>query len=363
MLAFGKAGEGIAPATFDGTIDGLIACYKTDPDSDYQGLRFKSRETYSAHLKQVSHTVGKRALAELKGRDFKRWYEKWAADGKHVPRAHYRMTLVRLIISFGVGILEDEQCIRLNTILAEHSFAGGRRRKITLSADQIIGIRRYSREAGRSGLALADAIKFDLMLRPKDVFGEYIPMSEPGISAVFDAGEKWICGIDWSEVDQNMMLVHRISKSLRGKKAIADKDAGKVKTFNLNLYPMVMEELAFMAGVAPTALRRDMFPASGPMVVNNKTGLPYRPGTQRIHWREAATAVGVPKTAQSRDSRASGATEAENMGLDEEMIRKGLGHAKVETTRIYTRGEDEVTAKIAEFRAAKRVANKITNTD
>lgn len=363
MLAYGKLADGGGPSVFDGTIDSLIECFKSDPDSDYQNLRFKSRETYSAHLKQVSKAVGKRSLAEIKGRDFKRWYENWAADGKHIPRAHYRMTLIRLIISFGVGILEDKHCMRLNTILAEQSYAGGKARKSTMTAEQVNAIRHHARGAGRPGLALGEAMKFELWLRPKDVFGEWLPTSEPGISAVISAGQKWICGLDWSEVDQGMQLVHRISKSVRGRKAVADQSAGKVKKFQLTLYPMVMEELALMADVTPAEVRRELFPASGPIVVNATTGLPYRAFTQRKHWREAATMAGVPKSVQSRDSRASGATEAEKMGMDEETIRKGLGHAKVETTRIYTRGEDEATANIAEFKAAKRLANKVANTD
>ena len=38
-----------------------------------------------------------------------------------------------------------------------------------------------------------------------------------------------------------------------------------MKDWHLTLYPMVMEELARMAGVKPADLRRDMLPASGDM--------------------------------------------------------------------------------------------------
>ncbi|RYX87009.1 MAG: hypothetical protein EON84_21190, partial [Bradyrhizobiaceae bacterium] len=361
MLAFGKLKAGDVAAVFDGTIDGLIGAYLSDQDSGFQNLRYKSRETYKKHLKGVSRTVGKRALSEIKGRDFKRWYENWSANGQHVPRANYRMTMVRLIVSFGVAILEDPHCIRLNTILAEHSFEGNKKRTATLTPEQIDDIRRHARAKDRPGLALGEALKFSLMFRPKDAYGEWIPVSEPGLSAIIRKGMKWVCGVDWSEVDSAMLLTHRISKSIRGKRAMADQEAGKTKRFQLTLYPMIMEELAKMAAVSIQEVRRDLFPASGPMVLNRDTGLPYIETTLRLHWREVADLAGVSKKVQGRDARASRATQAERLGISEDEIRKGLGHARPETTRIYTRGEDEVTANIAKIIVAKQAANSVTN--
>ncbi len=90
------------------------------------------------------------------------------------------------------------------------------------------------------------------------------------------------------------------------------------------------------------------------MVKAEHTGLPWRHKYFQQHWREIATAVGVPANVQNRDSRAGAATEGENAGADIETIRHGLGHSKPETTRIYTRTADEQTAKLATIRSASR---------
>ena len=120
---------------------------------------------------------------------------------------------------------------------------------------------------------------------------------------------------------------------------------------------MVMEELGLIAGVPVEMLRRDTFPASGPFIVQEATGLPYFDTTYRKKWREHATAVGVPKDVQSRDARAGGATEAEALGVRTEHIQKALGHRKVDTTLIYTRAEDAITAQVAQIRAGKHPGN------
>lgn len=340
------------------TIDDLIAAYKSDPDSDYQALRFKSKESYDKHLKGVSVTVGARAIAATKGRDFKRWFQNWSGDGAHIPRAHARITMVRLIISFGVSILEDKECQRLAGILAEMKFQQGGSRDEVLTSEHVVGIRGAARAGGAPSMALAEAFKMDLIVRRKDVIGEWIPQSYPGLSAITDNGDKWIVGIDFSEIDENLILRHRVSKSIRGKQAIVDRQHGKVKEFNLRLYPMAMEELAMMAGVSPAMLTRDMLPASGPLVRNERTGLPYRESTYRQMWRGFATAAGVPKSIQSRDSRAGGITDAiAATGGDVNAARQAAGHSQMSTTMRYAREEDRVTAQVAQFRSAKRPVN------
>jgi len=361
MHSFIKGRGENKPPKFDGRLETLIECYKTDPDSDYLSLRHKSRKTYDSHLRMVVQTVGQRLLAEVKGRDLKRWFRNWSEDGKHIPRAHYRMTCLRLVIGFGSAMLEDENCKRLRLILSDLEFEQGRPREYVITAEQVIKLRQGAHAAGDRSIALAQSFQFDVMLRQKDTIGAWVPLAEPGMSAIVHRGLKWLYGLDWSEVSDGFVLKHRLSKSLRGKDAINDQKAGKTKTFNLALYPMVMEDLALIAGCPVPELRRDMFPASGPVIVNKETGQPFTETSYRTRWRTYATLAGIPKSIQNRDSRAGGATEAEELGLDTEKVRKALGHSKPETTRIYTRGDDAVTAQVAVFRSEKRPANKLTN--
>jgi hypothetical protein len=106
-----------------------------------------------------------------------------------------------------------------------------------------------------------------------------------------------------------------------------------------------------------------MLPSSGPMVIDQDTGLPYREVTYRQHWRKIATDVGVPETVQNRDSRAGGITEAIAMDGNVEAARHAAGHSHHQTTLRYSRQGDRQTAKVAQFVAVKRKTNTMTNKD
>jgi hypothetical protein len=85
---------------------------------------------------------------------------------------------------------------------------------------------------GWPSIALAQAFQFECTLRQKDVIGELVPLSEPGVSLVVIRNQKWLRGIVWQEIDQNLILKHVTSKKQ------------KLTEVDLKLAPMVIEELA-----------------------------------------------------------------------------------------------------------------------
>jgi len=332
----------------NGTIEGLIDCYRRDPDSNYAGLRYRSKVSYDKHLKPIEMTKGSRALSALTARDFKRWYEEWSVDkdgSQHLPRAHARMTMIRAIVDYGTVMLADKECARLDTLLSKMEFKDGKPRTAQLTAAHADAIRRQAHAMGCPSIALAQAMQFGLMARPKDVVGEYVPLSEPGLSSVVHRGQKWLYGIDWREISDSLILTHRLSKSLRGRSAILDPAAGKTKVFDLKLYPGIMEELAHV----PPERR------VGPLIIDERTGRPFANDVYRMRWREIADAAGVPSDVQCRDSRAGGITEGVRaMGGNIEAVRKAAGHSQPSTTLIYIRDDAEQTAEVAIARAKKR---------
>lgn len=356
-----KRGGATGNAIFDGKIKGLIECYRRDPESPFHNLRFRSKRTYSTHLDTIEIEVGDRVLSAIGGRDFTRWFKAWAApehdgDVRHVYRAHARITMLRIMFSFGVAMEFEpariSHCLRLSTVLSNMEFEQGRARTEYITAEQAIAVRRKARELKHYSIALAQALQFDLMVRPKDVIGEWLPIDEPGTSDITARGEKWLFGFHWREVDQNLTLRHRLSKSLRGREAITDPHAGECKVFDLHRYPMVMEELAHI----PDELRR------GPMVIDERTGLPYQSDAFRRRWRLCANAAGIPKSAQNRDSRSGGISEGiEATDGNVDAVRQAAGHRKIETTQIYNRAITKTTAKVADLRAAKRSTNGNSN--
>jgi integrase len=74
----------------------------------------------------------------------------------------------------------------------------------------------------------------------------------------------------------------------------------------------------------------------------------------RHNWRVVARAGGLPDEIRNRDSRPGAATEADVAGAPEEKIKRGLGHSKKETTRIYLRDDVEINRELARLRVEKR---------
>jgi hypothetical protein len=202
-----------------------------------------------------------------------------------------------------------------------------------ITADQVEAIRAKAHELGYHSLALAQALQFDCLFRQKDVIGEWVPEGEPGLSEIKRPGKKWLRGLRWNEIDQNLILRHMTSKRQ------------KEIEINLRLAPMVMEELERFGGT---------FPPAGPVIVRESTGLPWPTVSYRIAWREVADACGIPRNVQNMDSRAGGITEASDAGAPLEHIRHAATHSDTKTTAGYSRGSVEKTAEVLKLRAAHR---------
>jgi hypothetical protein len=332
---------------FNDTMESLVNIYIDDEDSPIQSIRFDTRKRYLICLNGIKRAVGSAQVSKLTFRDFKRWHESWKKPAKEggrerVARGHSYMTFVRIVFAFA-ATLELPHCARLHKILGGLEFQNPRRRTKIITAEQAVLVRQEAHRRGNPSVALAQAFQFDLMLRQKDVVGEWIPLEEPGISDIIRGDEKWMVGLRWEAIKDGV-LEHRLSKSLRGKKALADPEAGTWKRYVLSDYPMVMEELAHV----PEDKRH------GPIIVAEHSGLPWRQKVYAEYWREFARAVGIPDVVQNRDSRAGGASEAEAAGADIEHIRQALGHSRPDTTRIYTRAADAATSNVAEIRVNAR---------
>ncbi len=337
MLIFGRGGLPELQTAFDGSLKSLINCYQTDPDSTYHKKRFHVRKDHDHLLRRISRIHGHERLADIKGRTLLAWHKEWKGGelGTKVAMAHAFIGHLRTLFGFGATLLEDEECERLCGVLHKMRFKMAKPRTERLTADQAIAIRVGARAADRYSIALAQALQFDLMLRQKDVIGEYVPLSEPGISGtVHPKLGKWIMGLRYEEIDESMILRHNTSK--RGKDIQVD----------LKLAPMVIEELG--------TLDRADLPPSGPIVICESTGYPYTTEHFRKRWRKVADAVGIPKTVRNMDSRAGAISEATDAGADLEHIRHAATHSDIAMTQRYSRGSTEKVAGVMELRSKHR---------
>lgn len=310
----------------------LIRLYQKDPLSRFQGLRYAVRRNHINLLRQIARRYGRKKLSKITARSLLKWHAQWR-DGTKVAAAHAFTKKLRAVFNFGLTLLEDKHCARLATVMRGLRFAKVRPRTQRLTLEQVLAIIHQAHLRGWHSIALAQALQFELMLRQKDVIGEYVPETEPGESAFRHRGRKWLRGLTWSEIDDDLILRHVTSK--KDKPIIVD----------LKLAPLVIRELGRMIGNRPT----------GPLIVCELTGAPYPSCEFRRKWRILADAAGIPKTVKNMDSRASGASEAFHARAPGEYIQTTMTHSDIAQTFDYNRGDYlEKSSEVMRMRAASR---------
>lgn len=328
--------------TVDGTLRSLITCYRTDPDSKFKKKRYASRRHYEHLLRPIELEYGELLLNEIRPRVFYRWCDAWNEGGKTaIGRA--KITMLRILFNYGASILEDADCLRLATALSNMTFETPKPRVERLTSDQVVAIRAEAHRRGRPSVALAQAFQFECMFRQKDVLGEWVPISEPGVSDVFREQKKWLRGIRWEYIDANLILRHTTSK--RDKPIVVD----------LKNAPMVLEELEYIR-----AANGGELPTNGPIVIAERFKLPWNVLHFRHLWREYADACGIPKTVRNMDSRAGAITEASDGGALMEHIRHAATHSDIATTQGYSRNSEDKIVNVQKARIEFRNKPKTT---
>jgi hypothetical protein len=366
QLKWAHGGDNTDPKSlFDGTIASLITIYETLETSRFKELRYATQQKQALVLNALKAEVGKVRVTSVTFIDLIKWQDEFAVDpdgGKPLKTRSASMTaLLRRVFIFGALVLpKSAGCHDICDVyekMAQSKMMNttSRKRKEYMTVAQCRLIRIKAHEMGFHSIALEQAFAFELGLRQKDVIGEWIPRAWPGVTDVFWGPRKWLMGIRWDEIGDNLILAHRLSKSVHGNANVMDADAGQTKAWDLHDFPMIMDELRRIAGKAEFT-RADL-PASGPLIVGDSHRMHGRPWVTNQFartWRKVARAAGVPDTIQSRDSRPGAATEAKLAGAPRDDIQRQLGHAKGETTEIYLREEVEESRKLARLRTEKR---------
>jgi hypothetical protein len=340
MLAFmsGRGGRG-APA-FDGTIGTLIEIYLTDRDSPYRRLKPSSVHPYDVYAGRLKATIGSRRIDRCDGRDVRRWFEAWSAPVEPsghptIAAARFAMMVLKAALSFGIQC-RLEGCAGFKAILDEMRFASLAPRRQAPTAAEVKRAMEAARGRGQPTAALAYALQFEATLRPWDVIGEWLPLSDPRPSALIAGNRKWI-GPTWGHIDSDMILT-----------ATPTKTEGRTRArvvIDLKLCPMVISEIATI----PLESR------SGPLVRDAATGQPFKHAVWQRLWRRVTEATGLPSELWNRDLRAGGITEAEDSDTRVEDRAKVAGHSNPKTTAdVYDRGVLEAHRRVARARLAHR---------
>jgi hypothetical protein len=286
------------------TLAKLTERYKHDLNSSYQKISYNSRTNYDAILNLILREHASVALSDINARVLLEWHSAWGEGGK-IAVAHAKIGMLRRMFGFGAATLEDAECLRLATVLHTMRFKIPRRRKEQLTAEQATAIRAKAHERERPSLALAQAFQFDLGLSQKMTIGEWVPKEEAGESDIVWEGYKWLRGIRWSDIDDNMVL----NFSTPGQ------DAPLI--VNLRQAPMVMEELKSKFGFNGN---RSSLPRTGAIIISEHSERPWEPAEFRRWWRMLADACGIPSTVRNMDSRPKiGRRPSQDYDEDEEL--------------------------------------------
>ena len=229
--------------------------------------------------------------------------------------------MLRIAVKYGKG-LRNAACRKLSEILTDTEFPAPRGRRQAMSAEQAAAIVSQVHELGLPNLARAVAIQFGCALRQKDVIGEWV--KAPG-------GEQWTSGLLWGE---------HVKADWRLEKPTSKSNFSEVAEFDLRLLPTVMEELQ----------RTPATSRIGPVILDERTGKPYRQREFARRFREVARAAGVPDTIWNMDARAGAVTDAYDKGA-REVDAMDLGtHTQLATNRRYSRNRLAATSRVAVLR-------------
>ncbi|WP_336801442.1 hypothetical protein [Kaistia sp. MMO-174] len=336
MLEWSKIGAKPIAGAAPGTIAHLVEMYQTSEFSPYRAVKWNTRRQYDLDCAKLSKAVGKRLLSAVTFADIHRWYEtakrpKKEGQPEQLRSAHGLMTMLRMVVNFGV-LAEVPECDRLAGILSKARFKVPKPRKETPSLDQVRAIIDAAHAAGAHSIAFGQALQFEGMFRQSSVTGQWEP-AENSAGGIRLNGRRWADGLTWAHLDSEGLIDFATSKT------------GREMKIDTTLYPLISAEIA----------RVKQEDRIGPMIIDERSGLPYSEKEYSKRWRKIATAAGVPKEVWNRDSRAGGITEGRDAGAAVEDVSKHAAHTDATiTSRVYDRGELEASRRVATKRKEHR---------
>ncbi|BEV44744.1 integrase [Afipia carboxidovorans] len=327
---------------FDGTFASVFDLYENDPRSPFHKLKRGTQAPYKTYLRMMRTDIGACRIDRRDGRDVQDWFDGWSKPAKAgtprmLAKANMAIAVLKAALAFAV-VCRKPGCAEFIACLPKRLEKPKSRRQ-SVTAGQVAALRQAAHEIHHPGAALAYALQFEGAIRQWDVIGTWEPLSDPRASAIHDKGKKWI-GPTWKDVDDELIFRWTPTKT--------EESSGETIVIDLRACPMVMEELKMTLAAGK--------PLSGPLVIDRKTGLPYRAGRFEEAWRSAKAAVDIPKAVWNRDLRKSGSTEARRAGASLDDVRKVMGHAEDSdiTSQVYDLADLEAHRRVAASRIAFR---------
>jgi hypothetical protein len=339
----------MATIRYDGSMESLFGAYQQHPESSFQEVRHNTRRTYESTARFIVADVGARLVRNVTGLDVKRWHREWKAPAEEggperLDRAHKAIGVLKAALAFGTE-LGLEECAKLHTALSKIHFPRGSARETEMTADQVVAFIRKALEMGDSraisgkSMAIGVAAQFDLTARQKDIIGEYRP-AEPNVTdALYFGNEMWLGKFRWDNIPGWQLRI-KTSKTR------------SIVQFDLQAQSILFPLLDSVPHVERVGA-----------IVSGRNGEPVRDRTYRNRFREIARAAGISDDVWLMDSRAGGATEADEAGADRQAISDHLTHSDPRTTTRYIRNVGGRIKDVADLRTKLRAKKQAADKD
>ena len=305
--------------------------YFTDSMSGVRKLRPVTQTNYESQTRRLVADLGHYEIEDITIRILKAQHAVWSADGK-ITMGHGIISMFRIIVGFGAGILEDKDCQRIRGSLASVKFPNAKPRSSILTAEQVFKICDLAFIDGQISACIGYLLQHYCCLRQKDVIGELVRIdADPRPSKVIFGDYKWVGGLLADNISADRVLTHTTSKK------------NKKITIPLADCPLIEQEWASL-------------PKSGPLIIDPRTGRPFQPWNYVGLWRKYADKAGVPREVFQMDTRAGRITGMLASGVNPNDVRLFATHAQLSTTMGYARGDDEGVVRALDTLREQQVA-------
>jgi len=343
---------------YDGTVYSACQLYQSHHLSPFRAVKANTRRTYTDSLGLIERTVGKRLVRNLTIFDVQHWYTQWRKPAEpggrdRVDRAHNAASMVRTVMNFCAKLKPRSRfadCRAFAEDLRKVKFEKGSAREHEMTYAHVTAFLRTANQLAAKCvipaqralyMSIGVAAQFELLLRQKDIIGERIRNEADlgkavrrGAAVVPCPDGNWVGYFGW----ENIPGWRWRTKTSKSKYRAAAE-------FDLQRYPLLMP-----------MLERVPFEERFGAVVKGEGGLPIQERSYRKWYRQIARVAGIPDEIWNMDTRAGGATEADDAGAPIELISEGLTHTNIATTTRYIRRRKAKMDALAEMRTRSREA-------
>jgi hypothetical protein len=317
-----------------GTWADLCQHYLNDKFSPVQDVKANTRAGYIEQVAKIEAAIGHMLIADLTyevAREMKLAMEQKGRTVAYVTRlfrqiksvAGYGRTLRMDGARDAVEVLSG---VKLTTPPSSSAYP---------TRGEVMSVVAEADRRGMNAFACGYLMCFELSLRAVDIRGQWLKTDTK--SGIYRNGEMWQDGLTWDMISPELTTMTKvISKTA--------KSLPEAYTFDLSLLPEVQRRLADLRGIRPI----------GPVIVSERSGLPYTTVSWSQAFRRIRNDIGLRKEITAKDARAGGLTEARTVVQDPMLLRDAGQHKQVSTTNNYVRGRSDGANQVVQLRGVKR---------